>query len=854
MKKRSTLKFTWRLAFLLVACLLFSFVEDDNRDVTVFEKVYLHLDRHFYLSGDDIWFKAYLIDAQTAKLSQKSSRILYAELISPESKILMRRVLYVDSDGCSIGDFKLKENAVSGKYRIRAYTKWMLNFGDVFVFEKEIEVQNINREREPDAKKKGRNKSYKTDETVISREDVEIQFFPESGSLIVGIENTVAFKANDWSGKGAEVSGGVLDSNSDTVALFTGEYLGMGKFAFTPKAGESYQAFFAPKDMRYSFFAKLPEPLDKGFTLNITDSDTAFILNIRTNQETFGEFSGKKLLLTFRKSEKPLFGHEITVNDNSEFLNLPKSLLTAGITRLTLYDEQGKPHCERLVYIENREQTNVSIRPADDTTSIIKVTDGRGQPLKAYLSMSITNSIIPDEMFDIESYFLFESEIRGKIERPLAYFDTANADRFRQIDLLLLTQGWRDFVWKQVENNASGFTDHEMEKGLKISGHVEKLIGKRPYPDANISLYFPHFGFMKDIRYTKTDSHGDFNFGYVNFMGYKMMHIGSRTEKGKKTGEISVNPLYMPAEDFPVKVWKQYQPDSTYVSPVENYKKKDYLLSDTIVLDPVTITDRKDGYMMSDREITPKDDSRWMSLDYYLKGQASALLKAKVPTCVLNSVKITFYDSNGKKMKSRVPHPSKISMKEIDRVRIYNKEEFPKASEIPFGFMITDFTRSIYSVDVYSKNDGFTEHNYATRTSISDMSEGARIAEIKIDDGYFEENIQINPDYYDGSMPRYEGHSRGLHTVTVDNVDYSSISSLTGGFYEERKFYTPQFHSAADAKEYFGTYFWQADIRTGTNGEGLINYNPEKQPSGKIRIEGITGNGIPFAVKLKTKG
>jgi hypothetical protein len=45
-----------------------SFVENDS-DVVIFEKVYLHLDRHFYLSGDDIWFKAYLVDAQTNKPS-----------------------------------------------------------------------------------------------------------------------------------------------------------------------------------------------------------------------------------------------------------------------------------------------------------------------------------------------------------------------------------------------------------------------------------------------------------------------------------------------------------------------------------------------------------------------------------------------------------------------------------------------------------------------------------------------------------------------------------------------------------------------------------------------------------------
>ncbi|MDR1340021.1 MAG: hypothetical protein LBK58_08230, partial [Prevotellaceae bacterium] len=58
-------RYAGKLAFLFAALSLFSFSVNEDRSVTVFEKVYLHLDRHFYLSGDDIWFKAYLVDAQT---------------------------------------------------------------------------------------------------------------------------------------------------------------------------------------------------------------------------------------------------------------------------------------------------------------------------------------------------------------------------------------------------------------------------------------------------------------------------------------------------------------------------------------------------------------------------------------------------------------------------------------------------------------------------------------------------------------------------------------------------------------------------------------------------------------------
>jgi hypothetical protein len=110
-----------------------------------------------------------------------------------------------------------------------------------------------------------------------------------------------------------------------------------------------------------------------------------------------------------------------------------------------------------------------------------------------------------------------------------------------------------------------------------------------------------------------------------------------------------------------------------------------------------------------------------MSLERYLHGQAPGLIKTgKVGELkgTFNDLKITFYDSNGKEIRSRVPPPATISMKEVDRVRIYKKEIFVNANEIPLkdskGRLIRaiNFTRSIHSVDVYSKQDGFTEQHY----------------------------------------------------------------------------------------------------------------------------------------------
>jgi hypothetical protein len=68
-----------------------------------------------------------------------------------------------------------------------------------------------------------------------------------------------------------------------------------------------------PEGIPYPFFAQLPEILNNGFMLNITDNDTVFTAGIRNNPETFNENEGEKILLCFNHTENPLFDYEITL-------------------------------------------------------------------------------------------------------------------------------------------------------------------------------------------------------------------------------------------------------------------------------------------------------------------------------------------------------------------------------------------------------------------------------------------------------------------------------------------------------------------------------------------------------------
>lgn len=104
------------------------------------EKVYLHLDKPYYAIGDDIWFKAYTINAKTG-LPSTISGLLYVELVSEKDSIAKQLKLPMRS-GITWGDFKLTDSLSEGNYRIRAYTQWMRNAGADFYFDKTIKIGN----------------------------------------------------------------------------------------------------------------------------------------------------------------------------------------------------------------------------------------------------------------------------------------------------------------------------------------------------------------------------------------------------------------------------------------------------------------------------------------------------------------------------------------------------------------------------------------------------------------------------------------------------------------------------------------------------------------------------------------
>lgn len=121
------------LATLLLLCIAFPAFASGTDSLMagrpiVQEKVYLHFDNNWYFAGDTIWYKAYVCRADN-HCPTDMSRILYVELLNEQGYLMERQQLVVDYDGQAHGQFALNDSCWAGYYEVRAYTKWMMNFG-----------------------------------------------------------------------------------------------------------------------------------------------------------------------------------------------------------------------------------------------------------------------------------------------------------------------------------------------------------------------------------------------------------------------------------------------------------------------------------------------------------------------------------------------------------------------------------------------------------------------------------------------------------------------------------------------------------------------------------------------------
>ncbi len=481
------------------------------------EKLYLHTDREVYCVGDTIWFKGYL--KNSSQLSEfPESNYIYVELFSTMVKIqitnklenkeeLRSRVKIRRIDDTFTGYIKIPENLNTGVAVVRAYSYWMMNKEPEYMFSKNIELRNPMKDdfvkSLEEQKVYDRQKYFEIGaENPFKRFkdpkfDIDIQFMPESGRYVAGMNSVIAFKAIDQKGFGLKVHGAVYLNDKDSVT-FESNALGMGTMNIKV---DSVPKKITARVYHYDEFSKeveFPLPEQQAVVMNIRQDTSMVVADIYSKNIT---------------TDTPLWfvvhdGTEIYVKAPYDLtgkrFKLEHKLLTPGINNAAIVDDNGNVYASRSFFIYPKYEAIATLntdraeyKGKEKVQCDIELKDANGNPLSGNFSLSVSDDIYTPysgKGNNIVTHMLLSSEIKGLVEQPQVYFNTEKSlnERIQNMDILMLSQGWKYYDLPKILTNSTEIPRMGKEYTQSISGRVMGLF--RMPKKAVVSLVAPAIG------------------------------------------------------------------------------------------------------------------------------------------------------------------------------------------------------------------------------------------------------------------------------------------------------------------------------------------------------------------------
>ena len=440
------------------------------------EKAYLHFDNTGYFIGETVRFKAYVVDCSLDSLSRLSS-VLYVELVSPGGDVLDTRKIRLEN-GLGAGDIKLDNVLTSGFYEIRAYTRWMVNWGSEACFSRVFPVFR-RPEKEGDYSRKiideksgvWRLPDYRdTPKDPLFSSPVKVGFYPEGGRLIDGVETTVAV---DITGKEFtdSIRGSVLSSDGDTLTSFVCGPDGRGLFRITPPSDGMRLVLSEGRRRGY----ELPASESEGCALSVdvVSSSERILGSIKGTGSYIGTMVGMNVLHSgyvvgsgiYRLGRRP-----------SLFI-LRRSDLPEGVSEIVVYDTSGRILSSRMIFVihEQSASDSISIVPSTSVLSPcgkVRLDITTRPDTELSLTACDVSTMCTGPSGGVRSWLLLSSDLRGYIPNADYYVESSDLPHRAASDLLMLVQGWRRYSWREMCGLDSFDIRHPQEDGLYLSGRV----------------------------------------------------------------------------------------------------------------------------------------------------------------------------------------------------------------------------------------------------------------------------------------------------------------------------------------------------------------------------------------------
>jgi hypothetical protein len=375
----------------------------------------------------------------------------------------------------------------------------------------------------------------------------DIQFFPEGGELLENVSSKIAFKAIQQKGVGIGVKGEIVDNTGKVISNIQSSHLGMGSFTILPESGKTYKA-----NLSFSNGIKktvmLPETKSSGIAISLVNSTPAnLILQLASSPAFFAQNQDKNFYLVARSKGVIYFAAQTILATANIGASIAKNKFPTGIVQITLFTNKGEPLTERLVFVKHSDVSSLSInsdKKVYGSRQPVKMNitaKTKNVPVEGNFSLSVINETkVPhseDEETTILSSFLLSSELTGYIEKPNYYFNQITDKKLADLDLLMLTQGYRKFSYQEIIKGIEPAISLLPEQGIEFSGMLRSSNGM-PVSKGSLKLAVPESRFYAE---TTTNLKGEFKFEKVVITDSTEATISARTSNASQNMMIMLD-------------------------------------------------------------------------------------------------------------------------------------------------------------------------------------------------------------------------------------------------------------------------------------------------------------------------
>ena len=296
------------------------------------EKIHLHLDKDIYLPGETIWFKAYLFyNNQPSFLSTN----FYLAVYDDEGKLLHQKHYPIFGGTCN-GNIALPDTLTTNTLRLRAVTKGLLLADSSNYYERTVTVFKKNKT---------------TPTVIIPDKNITLEFLPEGGNAIAGLQNVIVVKATFDNEAPAQISGKITENVTGVfIDSFYTNTNGLGKILLLPEAGKTYSAIWQGKSNTVQT-TTLVSNTANGVLFHFEKVKNILYCNVLKNSSEL-RYRTLKLAATWGNEE--VLNATLAMEDKVQWINKnPLDSLPEGIIQFTLFDRDGNILQQQIILNSN---------------------------------------------------------------------------------------------------------------------------------------------------------------------------------------------------------------------------------------------------------------------------------------------------------------------------------------------------------------------------------------------------------------------------------------------------------------------------------------------------------------------